>query len=142
MRPYAVVLAALALAFLARVAGQLVVLLFRPAWLPPMAEWYSGLLPYPVLLPIQIAILAFQFETTRQLLAGTGPLTVARPRLGRGLRWLSLVYFAVMVARYVITMSVVPERRWFGGTIPIFFHWVLAAYVYVLSRYHRSLPLR
>jgi hypothetical protein len=46
-----------------------------------------------------------------------------------------------MAGRYVLTMTMFPERRWFGGAIPIVFHWVLAAYVYLLSRYHRGLPL-
>ena len=56
----ALILALLALAFLGRVAGQAVVALVAPAWLPPMEEWYSGLIPYPVLLPIQGVILAVQ----------------------------------------------------------------------------------
>jgi hypothetical protein len=43
--------------FFARVVGQLEVLLLAPDWLPPMDAWYSGLLPYPVLLPVQIALL-------------------------------------------------------------------------------------
>ena len=43
--------------------------------------------------------------------------------------------FLGMVARYAITMTLYPERRWLGtGTIPIVFHWVLAAYLYVLGR--------
>jgi hypothetical protein len=42
-----------------------------------------------------------------------------------------------MVLRYVITMAFFPERRWLGsGTIPIVFHWVLAAYIFTLSRFH------
>jgi hypothetical protein len=49
--------------------------------------------------------------------------------------------FLGMLARYLITMTVFPERRWLGGSIPIFFHWVLAAYLYLVSRYHRGLPL-
>ena len=36
-----------------RVAGQIVVVLRAPRWLPPMEQWQSGLLPYPVLLASQ-----------------------------------------------------------------------------------------
>ncbi len=44
---------------------------------------------------------------------------------------------AVMVIRYVNTMALFPERRWLGsGTIPIVFHWVLAAYLFAWSRFH------
>lgn len=140
MRAYAVALGALAVAFLGRVLGQVVVALFGPSFLPPMEEWYSGLLPYPLLLPTQIAILVFQFEVSRQLWTGSGPLTRRRAGLGTGLKWFSVVYFLAMVFRYAISMSRFPERRWLGGSIPIFFHWVLAGYVYMLSRYHRGLP--
>jgi hypothetical protein len=139
MKAYALVLAVLAAAFLGRVLGQVVVALFNPAFLPPMPEWYSGLIPYPALLPIQLVILGFQFQVSRQLWTGRGPLAVARPRLGAGLTWFSLIYFGAMLARYIVTMSLHPERRWFGGAIPIVFHWVLAAYLYILSRYHRGL---
>ena len=43
--------------FLARVIGQIYVGLYAPSFLPPWDEWYSGLLPYPWLLPIQILLL-------------------------------------------------------------------------------------
>jgi hypothetical protein len=42
-----------------------------------------------------------------------------------------------MLLRYAVTMAVHPERRWLGtGTIPIVFHWVLAAYLFTLGRFH------
>ena len=37
--------------FAARVIGQFEVMLFAPDWLPPMEAWFSGLLPYHLLLP-------------------------------------------------------------------------------------------
>ena len=44
-----------------------------------------------------------------------------------------------MVLRYVLTMSLFPERRWLGsGTIPIVFHFVLATYLLVWSRHLRG----
>jgi hypothetical protein len=34
-------------------------------------------------------------------------------------------------------MALYPERRWLGtGTIPIVFHWVLAAYLFTLAHFH------
>jgi hypothetical protein len=42
------------------------------------------------------------------------------------------------VVRYVLTMALHPELRWFTGTIPIWFHFVLAAFIFTLGRY----PLR
>ena len=38
-----------------------------------------------------------------------------------------------MAIRYVVVMTLVPEMRWFHGTIPIFFHFVLAGYIYTLT---------
>jgi hypothetical protein len=43
-----------------------------------------------------------------------------------------------MAVRYVVRMTRRPEQRWFGGTIPIFFHWVLAAYLFVVGLFHAS----
>ena len=42
-----------------------------------------------------------------------------------------------MVIRYVIRMALYPPERWIGGSIPIVFHWVLAAFILVVGRYHR-----
>ena len=52
-------LVVLLLLFFARVVGQIEVLLLGPKWLPPMEVWFPGLLPYPVLLPLQILLLMF-----------------------------------------------------------------------------------
>ena len=52
------------------------------------------------------------------------------------LRNFGIVYFLSMVVRYALRMSWYPEERWFGGTIPIIFHWVLASYLIVLGCYH------
>jgi hypothetical protein len=41
-----------------------------------------------------------------------------------------------MVIRYVVRMVLFPEERWFGGCIPIVFHWVLAAFLIVFALYH------
>ena len=138
MKTPALLLAVLGCAFLARVLGQVIVALFAPDWLPPMREWYSGLMPYSILLPVQMSILVLQSFISWHLWRGSGFFARPYPRFGIGLCWFSYVYFAVMVARYVVTMTLFPERRWWGGTIPIFFHWVLAAYLFVWGRFHRQ----
>jgi len=33
-------------------------------------------------------------------------------------------------------MGLHPESRWLGGTIPIFFYWVLAAFVILIGLHH------
>jgi hypothetical protein len=119
------------------VAGQALVAFAGVTFLPPMSEWYSGLLPYPLLLPAQVAILGAQAKISLDFARGRGGLVTARPRLGRVLVPGAVLYFAAMLARYVLTMAWYPERRWLGtGTIPVVFHWVLAAYLFVLGRHH------
>ena len=140
MRAYAVLLGVLSLAFAARVLGQLLVAVFDVKFLPPMEAWYSGLIPYPALLAIQLVILAVQLEISRELWVGARAASVPRPIAGRALAWISVVYFLTMVGRYLVTSVVLPEAGRFGDTIPIVFHWVLAAYLWVLSRHLRSLP--
>ena len=57
--------------------------------------------------------------------------------MGTFLACFSAIYFASMVARYAITMTIHPERRWLHDTIPlIWFHMVLASYLFILSRYN------
>lgn len=135
-RAYAAVLGGLAFAFFLRVLGQALVAVDQVSFLPPMDEWFSGLIPFPALLPIQILILIVQTMIFRDIWNGEGFFARRRPAVGYGLRRFSYVYFAAMVLRYVLTMMIFPERRWFSGTIPIFFHWVLATYLFILGRYY------
>jgi hypothetical protein len=120
--------------FLGRVLGQILVVFFGVRSLPPEQEWYSGLLPYPILLPIQILMLYGMSKLNLSVLRGESSLQHYRPRLSRALLCFGLIYIGVMIARYFISGSLHPERRWFPpGILPIFFHWVLAAYVLTLS---------
>ena len=50
----------------------------------------------------------------------------------------AFVYAGVMVVRYGVRMARRPAERWFGGAIPIVFHWVLAAYLVVFGTFHVS----
>jgi hypothetical protein len=119
--------------FVMRVLGQVYVGLYHPAWLPPWPEWYSGLLPYPLLLPAQLLLLMWMtvlsYDSTRR----AGRFCVESDRAKRRLRWIAALYAGIMLVRYVLTMALVPEMRWFHGTIPIAFHFVLAAYIAALT---------
>lgn len=115
--------------FLLRVLGQLEVVLIAPAWLPPMEQWYSGLLPYPQLLPAQILIL--------MLMTGLVVNEMRRPYPAPQRAWLrivSLIYFAAMLLRLVIQYHRGADDVIAAGGIPVAFHWVLALFLLVLSR--------
>ncbi len=122
--------------FLVRVAGQLVVRLRRPSWLPPTEEW--NLSPYRLLLPAQIAILALMTWVDISFSLDRGGPVSPRPRLGEGILLFAYVYAAAMAVRYGDRMLRRPAARWFGGTIPIVFHVVLASYLYVFGWFHAS----
>ena len=120
----AIVLVVLTGLFLARVAGQALVAFGGVAWLPPMDAWYSGLLPYPILLPLQALILVAQVTIDWQVWRGVGFFGRSRPRTGRALRGFSYVYALAMLVRWLLTRT---------HGIPIAFHWVLAAYLFMLG---------
>jgi hypothetical protein len=123
--------------FFLRVAGQVVVALFAPRWLPSMEHWYSGLMPYRYLLPSQLVLLGLMVLVSTQVyreegfIAASGWDVMATP-----LRIAAVIYFSAMVVRYVFTMARKPERRWLKRTIPIWFHMVLAVALWTFGGYH------
>jgi len=123
--------------FVLRVTSQTLVAFFDVDFLPPMQEWYSGLLPYEYLLPSQVAIIVLMTKICLEFTRGRG--FFVEPGRFFSVYWLyfGYLYLAIMIARYPIQMALHPEARWFGGTIPIFFHWMLAAFVISVGLYHR-----
>ncbi len=122
------VLVVLTSLFLTRVSGQLLVLARKPRWLPPMTNW--NLLPYRLLLPLQAVVLVAMIAACVRVLQGS-PV----PGVGRVCVALSFVYWAALAVRYAVRMARRPDQRWFGGTVPIVFHCVLAAFLFVLGSY-------
>lgn len=122
--------------FVGRVAGQVIVVLWAPTWLPPMRQWYSGLLPYRFLLPIQLVLIVAMAAMALDVSTGGDLLGGPYRRLGEILMWVGYVYAGSMVVRYVLRMARRPDQRWFGGTIPIVFHIVLACFLYTFGRFH------
>jgi hypothetical protein len=73
---------------------------------------------------------------------GRGFFAKPRPGCSRFLVACSIIYAISMVLRYALTMGYRPEMRWFGGTIPIFFHFVLAAFVYTWGKFYSKSDTR
>ena len=124
--------------FCLRVLGQMLVVFAKVSFLPPMKEWQSGLLPYPVLLVSQLVIIAVFSKVAADFTREAGYFATLHARLGRSLVYFGWVYLLAMVLRYIVRMALYPEARWFGGTIPIFFHWVLASFILLVGYYHRT----
>jgi hypothetical protein len=131
---YAPALWVLLALFVGRVVGQVIVILAHPPWLPEMKQWYSGLLPYPVLLPIQILYIVVMTWIALDFTRGAGTFVMPRPALGGALVWISYVYAAGMVVRFVIWLRTPPAER--RAWIPIIFHIVLAAFLWVFASWH------
>ena len=120
--------------FVLRVAGQVLVALRPRAWLPPMWQW--NLIPYPVLLPIQIVIIGVMVWINLAFSTASGIAVMRSSGSGNLLILFSVVYALVMAIRYGVRMRRRPDQRWFGGTIPIVFHFVLASYLYTLGCFY------
>ena len=113
--------------FVLRVAGQLLVAFGDVDFLPPMQAWYSGLMPYPYLLPSQLILIALMAKICLDFTLGRGFFFA--PRRFFAVYWLGFgfVYLAAMIARFL----------WFGPSIPVVFHWVLAGFVIAVGLSHR-----
>jgi hypothetical protein len=132
------ILALLTSLFFLRVLGQALVAFLGVTWLPSMDQWFSGLIPYSILLAIQLVMLVFMVKITADVWCETGFFAKRRRSWSRFLIGFSAIYAGAMMLRYVLTMTFRPEMRWLGDTIPIFFHFVLAGFIFVLGRYHAN----
>jgi hypothetical protein len=132
--PYAAIMWVLLTLFVARVVGQILAATTRPRWLPPMARWYSGVMPYRYLLPAQLLIIGLMVAMIVSVSGQSGVLGARRPLLGTIVLWASYVYAAGMVWRAVHRAVQPPERR--GVIIPIVFHFVLAVFLFVFGSWH------
>ena len=124
---------------LLRVIGQLIVVRRAPRWLPPMDQWQSGLLPYPVLLLGQAIVLGLMLWICLDFTSAAGRFVRPYPNRAGYVIGFSYLYFGGMVLRYIIWMWRRPDQRWLGGTIPIVFHCVVAAFIFTFGLYHLRL---
>lgn len=114
--------------FALRVLGQLLVVAGVAPFLPPMDEWQSGLLPYPLLLASQIVILAILATVCVQFSRHRGFFVRRNAWLATPLWIVGWIYAIGMVGRYALL------RR---DIIPVIFHIVLAGFLLIVAQYHR-----
>jgi hypothetical protein len=122
-----------------RVVGQLIVYFFAPSFLPPMEQWQSGLVPYPFLVSVQFVVLSLMASISLDFTRGSGFWMEPHPQLGIVVLWWSYLYFGAMIVRYIVRMARRPDQRWFGGTIPIIFHSVVAVFQWLFAAHHVGL---
>ena len=120
--------------FLVRVVGQIEVLLLAPPWLPPLSAWESGLIAYPVLLPLQILVVGWMGAIVSDHSRGSGPMWVESLQVRHRLNAFALIYASIMLVRLVVTAALPPHSVIDRGLIPILAHWDLAAFIALLAR--------
>jgi hypothetical protein len=127
--------------FLVRVLGQFEVLLHAPPWLPPFEAWSSGLIPYSMLLPIQVLLIAWMAVIASDRSRGDGLFRVRDPHKRTVLRGLAAVYAASMMVRLLVTLALPPHTLLDRGLIPVVAHWALAVFMYLVATTPTESPL-
>ena len=117
------------LLFACRVLGQILVSAGLAPLLPPMDDWQSGLLPYPLLLASQIAILGLLGVVCAQFSRGQGFFVRRREWMATPLWTVGWIYALGTILRYGLL------RR---DVIPVVFHIVLASFLLLVAHHHRS----
>ena len=115
--------------FALRVAAQPLALTMP--MLPDFDVWHSGVLPYPVLVAFQLAILAIMVTTNRACTRGQ---LAPRPHFARALTVLGTLYFVGMLARLALGQILNPAPAWFNRPLPTLFHLVLSIWLLLLAR--------
>lgn len=101
--------------------------------LPPFNTWYSGALPYPVLLISQGLILLLMLHVNVRWSRG---IATPHPRTGKLLFGWGALYMTAMLARLMLGLTLLAGHPWFDRPLPTLFHLVLAGYVLILSALH------
>ena len=115
--------------FACRVLGQALVSAGLAPFLPPMDDWQSGLLPYPLLLASQLMLLGLLATVGAQFSRNEGYFVSRRPWLGTPLWIVGWIYALGMVLRYALL------RR---DVIPVVFHIFLASFLLLVAHHHRG----
>jgi uncharacterized protein len=132
-RDYAKWLWLFLLLFIVRVIAQPIALLTSAPFLPPFESWHSGVLPYPALVVAQLLIIAWFARTAWRF---SREEVVPSYRLGSWMLVFGGVYFATMLVRLVLGLTVLSNNRWFSSILPTIFHLVLASYLLVYGHFH------
>lgn len=114
--------------FVLRVLGQLLVVNNLAPSLPPMDDWQSGLLPYPLLLASQLLIIGVLATVCVQFSRGRGYFVRHHTWLATPLWIVGWIYAAGMVVRYALL------RR---DLIPVTLHVVIASFLLIVAHDQR-----
>lgn len=129
-----VIMSVLTALFALRVCAQLLQALYPVGWFPEFEAWQSGLLPYPLLLASQFAIIGLMSFVLHRVRNGT---IRARRWKYRVCLFFGGAYFAVMAFRWLAGLTFLADQAWFARSLPAFFHLVLALFILLLGLHIR-----
>ena len=121
--------------FAVRVAAQAMQRWLPLPFLPPSGAFQGSALPYAILLPAQIAILATMLWIAWRVRIG---MLQPQPHIGHRLTLAGGLYVTTMLTRLTVGLTVSDAPAWFRSEISTTFHFVLAIFVLVLAAYHRQ----
>jgi hypothetical protein len=121
--------------FVFRVTAQLLVANSLATFLPPMAAWHSGVVPYQLLVPGQLLLIAVLAKVCLDFTQGRGFFVRRKPTLGTALLVFGVIYLGFNTTRYVLYLAPSPAEHLVH--LPVFFHYVLATFVLSVGAYHR-----
>jgi sterol desaturase/sphingolipid hydroxylase (fatty acid hydroxylase superfamily) len=123
---------ALAGLFVLRVLAQLIQAIHPVSFLPPFHVWHGAVLPYPLLVASQVAVilvLASLLWRVRTDAISPSPWKY----------WVCFMlggaYFSFMGFRLFAGLTFLADHPWFSKSLPAFFHVVLATFVLMLGHY-------
>lgn len=118
--------------FVLRVLAQLVQALHPLSFLPPFQVWHGAILPYPLLVAFQIAVMSV---LARVLWRVRTDAISPSPWKYRTCFSLGGIYFAFMGFRLFAGLTFLADHPWFSRSLPAFFHVVLATFILMLGHY-------
>jgi hypothetical protein len=132
---HTVALTTLTALFAVRIVAQAMQRQLPLPFLPPFCAFQGSTLPYAILLPAQIVVVAIMLAVVWRVHIGA---LEPRPHLSRWLTVAGAIYVAAMLTRLGVGLTVPIAPAWFRAAIPTAFHFVLAIFVLVLAAYHRQ----
>ena len=118
--------------FALRVLAQFVQSIYPLPFLPPFEAWHGAVMPYPLLVFIQVVIIVM---LTISLWRVRSDAIVPRRWKYRVCFTLGGMYFSLMTFRLFAGLTFLSDHPWFSKGLPAFFHVVLATFILLLGRY-------
>ncbi len=113
-------------------AGLSVTMAAYVSVLPPFEAWHGAVLPYPLLVAVQVVIILMLAWIAWRVRNDTISPRRWKYRMCFGLGG---VYFGFMAFRLLAGLTFLADHAWLSKSLPAFFHVGLATFVLVLGQY-------